>query len=332
MAFKADDRSYFAILKKEIHALAVAANLSQRRVGELDIIVAEMVSNLVKHAGGGQVWVQLIEEQGLQGLELISIDSGPGMGDVNLMIADGFSSKNTLGHGLGAMKRLSDLFQVYSQKDWGTLVLVRVFESPLPLPSKIAKEEIRSIVLPKPGEKECGDGFYQLVTKTHIKLFLGDGLGHGPEAAKAVTEAGNVFMQCEATDPVDILRQINGEVKRTRGLVGTTAIFDRQKRCWKICGVGNIMTRMIGSASSKTIIPYNGIIGLNVPRNLNVQEMDYEKGQCLVLCSDGLKSKWDVGRHHAIGRFDASILAACLIKDFARNSDDMSVAVCKLNM
>ncbi|HVG16920.1 MAG TPA: ATP-binding protein, partial [Chitinophagaceae bacterium] len=132
VAFKADDRSYFAILKKDIHALAVGASFTEARVGELDIIVAEMVSNLVKHAGGGQVWVKLIEEDGMQGIELLSIDNGPGMTDITRMVADGVSTKNTLGQGLGAMKRLSDVFQVYSQKDWGTVILIRLFKESLP--------------------------------------------------------------------------------------------------------------------------------------------------------------------------------------------------------
>ena len=79
-------------------------------------------------------------------------------------------------------------------------------------------------------------------------------------------------------------------------------------------------------------MPYNGIIGLNVPRTLNAQELDYERGQHLIMCSDGLKSKWDTVRYPAIQRYDASILCASLLKDYARNTDDMSVAVCKINL
>src|SRR5262245_21122763 len=132
LAFKANDRSYFAILKKEIHALAVSAGFSEPRVGEIDIVVAEMVSNLVKHAGGGQILVRLIEENDVQGIELITMDDGPGMTDISRMMGDGVSTKNTLGHGLGSMKRLSDKFQVYSMKGWGTIILCRLFAAPLP--------------------------------------------------------------------------------------------------------------------------------------------------------------------------------------------------------
>src|SRR5688572_33166675 len=100
-AFQAYDRSYFAILKKEIHAIAVSVGLSENKVGEIDVVIAELVSNLVKHAGGGRLLVKLIEEAELQGIEIISIDDGVGMTDISKMVADGVSTKNTLGHGLG---------------------------------------------------------------------------------------------------------------------------------------------------------------------------------------------------------------------------------------
>jgi anti-sigma regulatory factor (Ser/Thr protein kinase) len=332
VALKADDRSYFAILKKQIHNLAAGAGFIEARIGELDIVVAEVVSNLVKHAGGGQVLVKLVEEDGRQGIEIISIDNGPGMTDVTRMITDGISTKNTLGQGLGAMKRLSDVFQVYSQKAWGTVILIRIFNTELSQFRKAPKEDIRSVVVPKPGEVECGDGFFYSVTNEHVKIFLGDGLGHGPEAAKAVTGAGAAFLACPETEPVEIIRYVNNEVKKTRGLVGAIAVFDLYNRKWKICGVGNISTKIISPASAKNLMSYNGIIGLNVPRTLMSQEVEYDKGQHIIMCSDGLKSKWDTIKYTAVQRYDSSILAASLLKDFARYTDDMSVAVCKINL
>lgn len=330
--FKADDRSYFAILKKDIHALAVSAGFSEHKVGEIDIIVAEMTSNLVKHAGGGQIWVKLVEDHDLQGIELISIDNGKGMADVARMTADGISTKNTLGQGLGAMKRLAHVFQVYSQKNWGTIVLARVFAEDPPLYKKAARTEIKAVVLPKPGEEECGDGFSSITTADHIKLFLGDGLGHGADAAYAVQKAIAAFNECRDDDPVDIIRYINEQVKKTRGLVGTIAVFDVQQKTWRICGVGNIATKFFGPTMTKGYMAYNGIIGLNVPRNLNAQELPYENGQHLIMCSDGIKSRWDTLKYTGILRYDLSILAASIVKDFARNTDDMSVLTCKIKV
>lgn len=332
VAFRADDRSYFAILKKQIHALAVSAGFSENKVGEVDIIVAELASNLVKHAVGGQLLVKQIEENGLPGIEIISIDNGKGMTDVSRMVADGVSTKNTLGHGLGAIKRLSGFFQVFSQRDWGTVIVVRAFKEDLPLFTKPPKFEVRSIVLPKPGEEECGDGFHHQVTNEHIKLFLGDGLGHGAEAAKAVGKAIEAFEACTETEPVEIIRYIDSCVKKTRGLVATVAVFDLAQKKWKICGVGNIATKINSPSFSKGYMAYNGIVGLNLPRTLNSQVIEHEKGQHIIMCSDGLKSRWDTIKYPAIWRYDLAILSATLLKDYARNTDDMSIVACKINL
>src|SRR3569833_1136666 len=92
--FTVADRSYFAIIKKEIHQAAIDANFTNYKVGEIDIIVAELVSNLIKHAKGGFLLVKLLENDGM---EIISIDNGPGIQDVSRMVQDGVSTKNTLG-------------------------------------------------------------------------------------------------------------------------------------------------------------------------------------------------------------------------------------------
>lgn len=329
--FKVTDRSYFAILKKEIHSLALSAGLNETKVGHIDIVVAEMVTNLVKHAKNGQLLVKLVEENERQGIELISIDTGPGMADINRMMADGVSTKNTLGHGLGAMKRLSDIFQAYSIKDWGTIILARLFATETTAVKKTEKTIVRSIVTPKTGETACGDGVYTVQNSKHVKIFLGDGLGHGVDAEKAVEAAGKAFLASNETDPVSIIREINTATRKTRGLVGTAAVFDRTEKKWSICGVGNVITKIMGPTLVKSYMSYNGIIGLNLPNTLNAQQVTYEKDQCLIMSSDGLKSRWETIKYYGINRYDPSVLAAALMKDFIRGTDDSSVVICKIN-
>ena len=329
--FKANDRSYFAILKKEIRALAHTLPFNERQIGEIDIIVAEMASNLVKHAGGGQILVKLVRHNNNEGIELISIDNGQGITEINKMLRDGESSKSTLGLGLGAMQRLSDTFQIYSLKTWGTIILCRKYVKGLALHLKPSIAEIRSVVIPKPGEITCGDRFFHIENKNHIKLFLADGLGHGAEAARAVQEAGVAFTNCQELYTPDILRYINSNVRKTRGLVGMVAIFDIAKKTWDICGVGNITIKMNGPTFSKNYMSYNGIIGLNLPRTMSSQQIIHEKGQYLIMCSDGLRSRWDTLKYTGILRYDLTILASSLIKDFTRTTDDSSVAICKIN-
>lgn len=328
--FNASDRSYFAVIKKDIHALGATINFSENRLGEVDIVVAELLSNLAKYAKNGQLLVKLVNEGNTAGIEIICIDHGPGMTDVAKMIGDGYSSSNTLGHGLGSVKRLSDQFQVYSLKEWGTIVLARLFVSPVKTPAANATC-IRSIVLPKPGETACGDAFYYKISKDKLKLILGDGLGHGPEAAAAAQMAIEAFKICPDDDPCEIAKFLNASVRKTRGLVATIAVCDLKVKEWQLCGVGNIATRIQSAAVVKSHIAYNGIIGMNLPRTLNSMRISTERNQYLILCSDGIKTKWEISKWPGILRYDPSILAAAIYKDHARHTDDMSVAICKVN-
>lgn len=334
LLFTVADRSYFALLKKEIHALAVDIGFSAERAGKVDIVVAELVSNLVKHANGGQLLVKQIKDKHRGGgIELVSMDNGSGITDLKRMMQDGVSTKNTLGHGLGSIQRLSDQCEIYTLKDWGTVILSRVFKEPREGQAKTpGVAEISSVVIPKPGETICGDGVYYKLTKEKLKLFVGDGLGHGPDAAKAVNEAINVFKNSVEEGPVDIIRQLHQSVRKTRGLVASVAIFNFKEKKWSICGVGNIAVKVNSFANTKNYVSHNGIIGHNIPNTMKDQEVPYEPNQTLILCSDGIKTRWELFKYPGILKNDLSVLTAALYKDHTRNTDDASVVAVKINL
>jgi len=331
VSYNAADRSYFAILKKDIHQLVASAGFSDAKAGKVDIIVAEMSSNLVKHAGGGEILARITRINQQEAVELISIDNGPGMSEPERMLEDGISTTNTLGHGLGAIKRLADTFDLYSLRNWGTIVLARIYkEEPRPVLKRVPVE-IRSVVVAKPGEEVCGDGAYYSENGRSVKLFLGDGLGHGPEAHKAVQHAIRSVKLCPDEMPVDILRCVHVDVKRTRGLVGALAIYSFREKMWRICGIGNITTRVQQTLVPRNYLSYNGIIGLNIPGSMKEQTVPHQHGQIIVMCSDGIKSRWELQKYTGIYRHDLSVLAAAIYKDHARRTDDMSVLVGRIN-
>ncbi len=331
ISFNAEDRSYFAILKKEIHSLVQSAGFSEQKTAEVDIIVAEMVSNLNKHAGGGEILVKLINEHDNQYVELISIDNGPGITDPVKMMEDGISTVKTLGQGLGAMQRLSDLFQIYSIREWGTIVLSRLYKIKSSSVIKKTAVEVRSLVVAKPGETLSGDGAAYTLTKENLRLFLGDGLGHGSEAHIAVQKAITSFKASKENQPVELLRSIHLDVKKTRGLVAAAATYSFSEKKWSIAGIGNIATRVQYHLLSKTYVAHNGIVGLNIPNTMKEQLVPGERGQVIIMCSDGIKTRWDLQKYTGILRYDLTILAAAIYKDFGRKTDDMSVLIGKVN-
>lgn len=331
--FDISDRSYHALIKKEVHQLAIAAQFGQKRAAELDIVVAEMTSNIHKHAKGGELFVATLQEGDRPYIELICMDSGPGMSDVYRMMTDGYSTKSTMGHGLGSIKRLADVFDIFSAKDWGTIILARIYRDNKPPDIKKYAAHVRPLIVAKPKETCSGDGYFVQRSDRYTKLILVDGLGHGPDANTALNEAVAAFKQCASHSPAEIIRFIHPKVRKTRGLVATIAVIDRQLKQLHIGGVGNISAKLYGGAiRSKSPLPYNGIIGHNIPNTINDQIIDLDGYQQLVLCSDGMRSRWDIPKFPILVRHDPSIQAAAIFKEFARGTDDMSVLVTKFSL
>lgn len=328
ISFAADDRSYFSLIKKEIHRVAAELGMNALRINELDLIVAEMTSNLFKYSDGGELLMGAFPNNGSPYIELISIDNGPGIINPSRMMQDGISTTNTLGHGLGSMKRLSDTFELYSLIGWGTIVLSRVYNE-----RARAKEKndvtMTPIVVSKPGEKTSGDGFVFKKTDKYLKMMLADGLGHGPEANRAINEAAAAFKVFPDYSPTETIRFIHSAIKKTRGAVINILCYDYPRRVWTSAGVGNIAARMFGPITQKNHMSYNGIVGHNIPGTMNDQEYAADEFNQAMLCSDGIKTRIDLARYPLMYKYDLTILAAAIYKDHARRNDDMSVVIAK---
>ncbi|CAC9974323.1 serine/threonine protein kinase [Flavobacterium sp. WLB] len=329
--YKIDDRSLIAFIKREIHNLALQLGFTPHRAGETDIIVAELTSNLIKYANGGELLYRANIEEGQNEIEIYCLDKGIGFENVSKIMNDGYSSSNTLGHGLGSIKRLSNDFQIYSMKNWGCVQYVKICEKPDFRLSDIQKGLYhKAIALNYPGEKVCGDGYHIKNLKKGFQIFVGDGLGHGVNAHEAVQLAVKAFKQSVESDPAEILRDIHSKVKKSRGLVATVATVDYSLETWNICGIGNINTRIYDGLENKTYTPYNGIIGHNIPRTLNNSVVPYKKHQIIIMHSDGLRTRWNLSDMNSIFKQSPGIIASALLKENIRGTDDATILVGKI--
>jgi anti-sigma regulatory factor (Ser/Thr protein kinase) len=331
LSFPLTDRSFHNIVKRDITRLAGTYGFSPGEVGKIDIIVSEMASNLFKH--GAVAGELLVKPIGLQaaGWEILCLDKGPGMHDVRRMVEDGVSTAGTSGQGLGAIKRLSDDFDIFSQKGVGTVILSRLYKS-RQKPPKFARQqfEVGVVLVPKTGETDCGDNWAMHQTRDKCQLLVADGLGHGEFAQMASQEAVQAFLLHTALSPPDVIRQMHAAIKKTRGAVGNVATIDLNNQTLTYCGVGNIAGRMLaGPDLSKSVVSYNGIIGHNIPNTLHTHQIEWSNHSLLILHSDGIKSKWDLSRFNDLLRHDASIIAALIYKEFSRGTDDTLVLVAR---
>src|SRR5262245_37509821 len=114
LCFPIHESSQVGEARRTVSATARGRGLPETIIDKLAIVVTEMASNLVKHTEGGHLLVQPIEQQGVAGLELLTLDRGPGMRNLAECLRDGYSTAGSRGEGLGAIRRLADLFDVYS--------------------------------------------------------------------------------------------------------------------------------------------------------------------------------------------------------------------------
>ncbi len=139
-------------------ALGRRVGLGEQRTAELVLAVAELAANVTKHAVDGSVLLRVLRNETVAGVEVVVVDSGPGMADVSEALRDGMSTAGTLGIGLGAVGRLADTFDIHSQPGLGTVQLARFWPRPLP-PSVGGEPLVAGVTRPIGGEQVCGDAW-----------------------------------------------------------------------------------------------------------------------------------------------------------------------------
>jgi serine/threonine-protein kinase RsbT len=87
--------------------------------------VSELVRNILKYAGSGEIRVRRVAACKGPAIEVEAIDRGPGIRDCEAALCDHYSSGGTLGLGLPGVKRMMDEFNLESTPGEGPRVTVR---------------------------------------------------------------------------------------------------------------------------------------------------------------------------------------------------------------
>ena len=106
--FSIQEASQVGEARRAASALARLLNFKATEIEKVAIVTTELASNLVKHTKGGHLLIQPLEQQGISGIELLSLDQGPGMTNVAACLRDGYSTAGSRGEGLGAIQRSGD--------------------------------------------------------------------------------------------------------------------------------------------------------------------------------------------------------------------------------
>lgn len=284
--------------------------------GKVAIAATELANNLLLHAGGGELLIQTLGDEHNVVVELLAIDRGKGMENVAKCLEDGYSTIGTPGTGLGAIRRLSHEFDIFSAPGEGTLIMAR-FGAPLAL-------RYGAVNVALEGELECGDAWSLAHGADGIAAFMIDGLGHGTFAAEAARVAVEAFESNPFATPQEIMVRANGLMSKTRGGAGACARIVGDKLSY--AGVGNISATLLSPGKSQGLVSHNGTLGLNQRRT---QQFEYQRDPTalLVMHSDGVSARGDLRNRPDILACHPAIVAAALYRDYGRGRDDATVLV-----
>jgi anti-sigma regulatory factor (Ser/Thr protein kinase) len=325
-----DESSKTADARRTAREMALALGMDENSAEHVALVVTEVCTNLLKHASGGQILLQATTEESDAApfLELLAVDQGPGMDNLDQCLRDGFSTASSPGQGLGAIQRMSKQSDIYTLPGKGTVILAR-----WPLsrngatPPKIIR--IGAVNVSKPGEDVCGDSWGSARDGQDLVILVADGLGHGLDARLASSEAVRQLYENPELQPKLLVTRVHQALRSTRGAAVAVARIDCVRGKLTFAGVGNVSARIYaGSESRQNLVSLNGTAGHQCER---IQEFSYSwpEDGLLVLHSDGLSTGTGLEGYPGLAARDPALIAGLLYRDFSRGRDDATVVVAK---
>ena len=170
-------------------------------------------------------------------MEIVALDRGPGIADLSRALQDGYSTGGTPGTGLGAIKRMAEIFDVFSNGK-GTAIFARDRAAgDSDATAQIIRGACRA-AFPDARREACGDNLAWEITGDRCMVLAVDGLGHGMQAAEAADEAVRVFRAHSSESPASLITRLHDALKKTRGRSGGNSGSAHSGWNFGLCGSG----------------------------------------------------------------------------------------------
>jgi serine/threonine-protein kinase RsbT len=109
--------------RQRARELAAEVDLSSTDQTLLATAISEVARNITTYATRGEVLLRIVRDgDGRSGIEVLAIDQGPGIEDIERALQDGYTTGGGLGLGLPGARRLVDVFEIESAPRQGTTV------------------------------------------------------------------------------------------------------------------------------------------------------------------------------------------------------------------
>lgn len=321
------DSSHVGEARRAAVALGRLNGMDETTAGAVGVVATELATNLCRYAPGGALSIQWLSSACGDALEIVSSDTGPGIGDIARCLSDGYSTGGTPGTGLGAVKRFSSEFDAYSTPGKGSVFVSRIARDRAATPRR---HGILWGVFCKPikGETENGDAWRVSFDSGTARFLVVDGLGHGPTAAAAARAAGDTFARYPQASPQQFMEVAHRDLAGTRGAAAALLQLDNASGDVNYAGIGNIASCIVGGGAQKGLISHNGTLGV-AARKVQAFSYAWQPGSLIVMHSDGIKTRWSLDEYPGLVTRHPAVIAATLARDFSRGNDDTTILVAR---
>ena len=152
---------------------------------------------------------------------------------MKLCLQDGFSTGGSPGQGLGAIVRQSEISDFYSVPAKGTAVLASWKINANGVSRESAgRLQIGAVNVNKPGQEVCGDSWGVEHAPGQTTIMVADGLGHGPEAHAASSEAVRTLHRHPELPPRAMIERVHQALRSTRGAAVARAFACSMIAAW----------------------------------------------------------------------------------------------------
>ena len=114
-----------AVARRHVRELGRRLGWPPAAVEALATAVSEVAWNIVVHADVGEMRFDGVRDRDRVGVEVVALDRGPGIADLDRAMQDGYSTAGGLGLGLPSARRLVDEFELAGGAGGGTVVIMR---------------------------------------------------------------------------------------------------------------------------------------------------------------------------------------------------------------
>jgi anti-sigma regulatory factor (Ser/Thr protein kinase) len=305
---------------------AVSLGFPDEHCEEIALAVTELASNLIRHASRGTITIGAVDESGRSGIEIKSVDHGPGISDPEQAITDGYSTAGGLGLGLGTVNRPMDELEIYPGPEGGLHITCRRWIRPRSIPTAPGALAFGAATRSWRKLPENGGAFIFKRWERRALAGVIDGLGHGPLAQRA-SQTARQYIEQHFDQPLESLfRGVGRACRATRGVVMALARFDLARQKLMVAGIGNIAVRLPGGPRPLHLIIRRGVVGLNAPDPVPA-EFPWTPASLLIMHSDGACADWDWSDFSDLAREAPAIIARRLLSKLGRTDDDATVIV-----